>query len=248
VSRSAPPDRAAYDAWHAQLGVDSAADAPWHRLARSHLPPLARKRVLEIGCGRGGFSAWLATQGPALVVGGDFSAAAVEKARAHARTLALENLKFEVADIQRLTHPDGSFDVVVSCETVEHVPDPRLAVRELARVLAPGGTLVLTTPNYLGLMGLYRVYRRLTLRPYTELGQPINHVVLLPRTIRWVRSAGLRVVEVDGIGHYLPIPGRPPSRLEALDRPRALMKWLALHTIVVATKPAWRRRVTRAGA
>lgn len=228
--------RRAYDAWHAGLDADAAADAPWHRLVREHLPRLAGLRVLEVACGRGGFAAWLAAQGPALLVGADFSRTAVAKAAALARSAEAGALRLAVADVQRLAFRDGTFDLVVSCETVEHLADPRAGVRELARVLRPGGTLLLTTPNYLGPMGLHRAWRAATGRPYTEAGQPLNRFTLVPRTLAWVRAGGLRVRAVDGAGHYLPRPRRQPVALHALERRRAL-RWLALHSLVEATKP-----------
>jgi len=49
-------------------------------------------------------------------------------------------------DVQRLTHPDGSFDLVTSTEVFEHVPDDRRAFAEVHRVLRPGGRLVFTVP------------------------------------------------------------------------------------------------------
>lgn len=227
--------RSAYDRWHAALAVDEAADAPWHRLVRTHLPAL-RGRVLEIGCGRGGFAAALAREHAARVEGADFSRAAIAQAAAHRGAAHVVRLDLVVADIGAIPHPDGAFDAVISCETVEHVPDPRRAVRECARVLRPGGRLYLTTPNYLGILGLYRAYRRLTGRPYTEVGQPINHLTLLPRTLRWVRAAGLRVVAVDGAGHYLPVPGRPPVALPLPAPAARALRGLALHTLVVGEK------------
>src|SRR5262249_27760351 len=87
-------------------------------------------------------------------------------------------------------------DTVISCETIEHVPDPSRAVAELAQVLKPGGRLFLTTPNYFGPFGLYRAYLRLRRRRFTEVGQPINQLTLLPRTLRWIRRAGLIAKEV----------------------------------------------------
>ena len=235
--------RSAYDAWHAEHAVDAESDAPWHRLVKHHLVPatdLAGRRVLEIACGRGGFACWLAPrpEPPARLVAADFSPAAVSKARAFAHAHGITTVQWEVGDIEAVGHAAATFDTVICCETIEHVADPRWALRELARTLRPGGRLYLTAPNYLGLMGLYRVYRRLTGRPYTEEGQPINHPLLLPRTARWVRHAGLVVRVLDGIGHYLPVPRRPPVAIGALDRPRWLMRWLGLHSLVIATKPA----------
>ena len=86
-------------------------------------------------------------------------------------------------------------------------------------------------------MGLYRAYLRVRGRPYTEVGQPINHLTMLPLTLGWVRRAGLRIRTHDGIGHYLPFPGRAPIELRRLDRRRRLMHWFALHSLIVAEKP-----------
>jgi SAM-dependent methyltransferase len=129
------------------------------------------------------------------------------------------------------------FDTVISCETVEHLADPQRALREIQRVLRPGGRLLLTTPNYLGPLGLYRGYLRVRGRRYTEGGQPICRLTSLPRTLLWVWRAGLRVIEVDAVGHYLPWPGQPPRELAGLDDLRPL-RWFALHSLVVAERPS----------
>lgn len=231
-----------YDAWHARHAVDEEADAPWHRLVRYHLRPdvdLAGRRVLEIGCGRGGFSCWLAAHpaSPFELTAADFSDTAVAMGRDFALRKRLDNISWRVADIQRLPFADDTFDTAISCETVEHVPDPAGAVRELSRVLRPGGRLLLTTPNYCSTSGLYRAYLWACGRRFTECGQPINNLTYLPLTRAWIRRAGLRITAVDAIGHYLPFPGRPPIRFPRLDNPRPLMKWLALHSLVVAVKP-----------
>jgi SAM-dependent methyltransferase len=230
-------ERRAYDLWHAGLGVDEGGESPWHDLVRARLGEVGEARVLEIGSGRGGFSVWAAGRfRRARVVAADFSRVAVARGREHGSGLGLTNLRFEVGDIQHIAHRNESFDLVISCETVEHVPDPRQALREMARVLTPGGRLLLTAPNYLGLMGLYRVYRRLTGRPFTEVGQPINTVTLLPRTLSWVRGAGLAVEEVASTGHYLPFPGRVPIPMAWPARVPLVRTWCGLHSLVVARK------------
>ncbi|MBM4380721.1 MAG: class I SAM-dependent methyltransferase [Deltaproteobacteria bacterium] len=231
--------RQAYDAWHGQHEVDEEADAPWHLLARAHLPDVAGLRVLEIGCGRGGFAAWLdglpEHLRPAAILAADFSETAVEKGRAFAARRGLRRVTFQREDLMGLTLADGSLDAAFSFETLEHVPTPRRALAELHRVLRPGGLLCVTFPNYLGLQGLHRTWRELTGRPWTEGGQPINHPLTLPGVLAWIRLAGFAVEAVHGEGHYLPVPRRAPLRLRALDRAGPL-KWLAAHPFVVARK------------
>ena len=240
---SLPALARAYDAWHDGFADASAVDDPWHVWVQRALDlprDVTAKRVFEAGCGRGGLSMWLAAAGrPAVLVASDFSAGALRIA--HAASLGKPApAGWPAADIAALPFADAAFDTVVCCETIEHVSDPRRAVRELARVLAPGGRLFLTTPSYLNATGLYRGYLRLTGRRYDEGGQPIAHFTTLPQTLAWVRAAGLAIERVDGTGHYLPWPGRAPIRHYALDASawRPLLKWSALHSAVIARRPA----------
>jgi len=140
------------------------------------------------------------------------------------------------ADIGRLPFDEATFDVVISCETIEHVPDPSGAMSELARVLKDGGRLLLTTPNYMNLLGAFRAYRRLVGRPFTEEGQPINNFTSVLRTIWWMRRCGLRSRLVDSSGHYLTLPKRLPVKIAALDDHQMLVRWFASHQLLVATK------------
>jgi SAM-dependent methyltransferase len=232
--------RSAYDAWHGLHDADRDVDAPWHRLLFAHLDTardLAGRRVLEIACGRGGLACRLAggAHRPAHLLAADFSATAVAKGRALASDVGLRELLWSVSDLQAVGLQSATFDTVISCESIEHLERPRAACEELARVLKPGGRLYLTTPNYLGPLGLYRGYARLRGRPYTEGGQPINRFMLLPRTCGWIRRAGLRIRAVDAVGHYLPWPGRPLRDIPWLASMRPL-RWFALHSLVVAEK------------
>jgi 2-polyprenyl-3-methyl-5-hydroxy-6-metoxy-1,4-benzoquinol methylase len=237
------PLEAAYNRYFAELEHEDAGDAPWHGLVKRYLVPardLADKRVLEIGCGRGGFSCWLFSRAerPAELVAADFSQTALEMARAEALKRGLDGIHWQYGDIQNIDYPDSSFDTVISCETIEHVPDPVKAVAELARVLKPGGHLFLTTPNYLNLLGLYRGYLRLRGRRFTEGDQPINNFMLFPSTLRWVRRTGLVIQAFDGIQHWLPLPRRPGGiNVSFLNRGRFLTRWFALRSFIVARKP-----------
>jgi SAM-dependent methyltransferase len=89
-------------------------------------------RVLDAGCGSGALSALVAAPSVVCV---DQSAAAVQAARAR----GLEALQ---ADIEQLPYEDASFDVVMSNWTLYHLPDLNRGLREIARVLRPGGRLV----------------------------------------------------------------------------------------------------------
>ena len=234
-----PTARDSYDEWHERVSGSPALDTPWHRLVQAALVAsrdLDGRRVLEIACGRGELAEWCAQQGsPTALVAADFSWRAVAIARRRlAASAAAGRVSFIQADAQAIALPTASVDTVISCETIEHVPDPRAAIAEFARVLGPGGRLFLTTPNYLGPIGAYRGYLRMTGRRFTEEGQPINHLLLAPLVRRWVRAAGLRVVVATSSGHYLPFPGRPPVLL--VER----SPWLSpfgLHALTVAEKP-----------
>lgn len=226
-----------YDEWHRARHVEPAPGsdpdptAPWHELAKKQLGDISGLRVLEIGCGRGAFATYLVRAG-AHVTAADFSPAAVEltKEALAGRGEAL------VADVQALPFPDESFDLVISLETLEHVPEPDRGLAELVRVTRLGGRLIVTTPNYLSIVGLYRVYLRLVGRRFSEAGQPVNQPLILLSRVRKLRRLGCRVDAVDGAVHLLPIPRYRAIHLSFLERPHAITKWFALHGLTSATR------------
>lgn len=237
--------RIAYEAWHRTVQSDTAAaDRPWHDLLFRHITEadLADRRVLEIGCGRGELACRIMAgpARPSRYVAADFAASAVQFGRERQTTNPhnppIHGLHWLVADIQRIPLRDW-FDTVISCETIEHLPDPLAALREIHRVLRPGGLLFLTTPNYMGPFGLYRGYLRLRGRRYTEGGQPISRLTSLPRTWGWLRQAGFRVRTVDAVGHYILRPGHVPYEPAGV---RGVERWLwpfGLHSLFVAERP-----------
>jgi 2-polyprenyl-3-methyl-5-hydroxy-6-metoxy-1,4-benzoquinol methylase len=238
--------RRLYDDWHARAeSADSRANAPWHRLLFRHLDPardIGGRSVLEIGCGRGELALHFGqgAYAPARYVGADFAPAAIELARRRGTT-ARHQLRWTVADIESLGLQSGSFDTVISCETIEHLPHPAAAVRELRRVLRPGGRLFLTTPNYLGVVGAYRIYLRATGRRYTEGGQPVCRVTMLPRTAAWILRAGFRIRTCDAAGHYSLWPGRIPVEVRCPAWLSSVAWPFALHSIIVAENPGVHR-------
>ncbi|MFN2534314.1 MAG: methyltransferase domain-containing protein [Pseudonocardiaceae bacterium] len=100
-------------------------------------------RVLDAGCGVGGSSLWLAQERGADVVGITLAARQVEKARSYAARRGLANrVHFEVADFTATPFPDASFDVVWAVESLCHAPHKAAFYQEAARVLRPGGRVV----------------------------------------------------------------------------------------------------------
>jgi SAM-dependent methyltransferase len=115
----------------------------WHRYHFA-APWAHGKRVLDIACGEGYGSALLARHARA-VTGVDVSPAAVEHARnAYAGVPRLEFLQGSCAAIPL---PDASIDFAVSFETIEHIHEQSEFLAELARVLAPDGVLLLSSPD-----------------------------------------------------------------------------------------------------
>ncbi len=108
------------------------------------LPYVTGKTVLSVACGNGYGEAMFAEAGAAHVYGYDVSQEAVDFARANYQA---DNLEFAVGDATKLPLADGSVDVVVSFETIEHIEDDRAYLRELRRILKPDGIALISTPN-----------------------------------------------------------------------------------------------------
>lgn len=119
-----------------------AIDAHWHG-DPGNLKPLAGKRALDVGCGAGLLAEPLARLG-AAVTGVDAAEANIAVAREHAQgsALAIDYRHGELAALGL-----GQFDLVTAMEVLEHVADKGAFLAELARHLAPGGLMVLSTPN-----------------------------------------------------------------------------------------------------
>ncbi|MEO0632491.1 MAG: class I SAM-dependent methyltransferase, partial [Planctomycetota bacterium] len=104
-------------------------------------------RVIDAACGTGYGCELLAEQGAASVLGLDIDPQTIDYAN---RYHAHDAVRFVASDVTALPADTGSIDLVTSFETIEHLQEPARLVAEFARVLSPGGVLVLSTPNDLG--------------------------------------------------------------------------------------------------
>jgi ubiquinone/menaquinone biosynthesis C-methylase UbiE len=109
----------------------------WHIPIAADFKSARGLRVLEIGCGLGTDGAQFAEAG-ADYTGVDLTEAAVELARKRFETFGTPG-KFETADAEQLQFEDNSFDLVYSHGVLHHTPDTAKAIREVHRVLRPGG-------------------------------------------------------------------------------------------------------------
>tara|TARA_Y100000310_G_C20617994_1_gene781696 strand:- start:866 stop:1567 length:702 start_codon:yes stop_codon:yes gene_type:complete len=99
--------------------------------------------ILDAGCGLGYFLLTLKDTG-AKLYGMDVSPESVEYVKKHITKDAV------VGAVEKIPYPDNTFDVVLFCEVIEHVEDDAKVLREICRVLKPGGRVVITTPSLKG--------------------------------------------------------------------------------------------------
>jgi 2-polyprenyl-3-methyl-5-hydroxy-6-metoxy-1,4-benzoquinol methylase len=190
------------------------------RLRRLPVPRGAR--VLDAPCGSGSLTLAL------LDAGFDACGADVDPA-AGGRL----GEKFHAADLGAgIPCADGSVDLVLSVEGIEHLENPFAFLREVHRVLRPGGRLLLTTPNTLSLRSRVRFlgsgFYHQDPRPLNETARhPLHHVSLrtLPELRYALHTAGLALIDV-GHTHIKPV-----SFLYAIYAP-----WTAMYTATAFRK------------
>jgi len=123
-----------------ELVTEHRYEKEWHIPAAAGFAESKNLRVLEVGCGLGTDGAQFAKAG-ADYTGIDLTQAAVDLARRQFESLELPGT-FCIADAEGLDFPDNSFDVVYSHGVLHHTPDTAGAVREIHRVLRPGGKAI----------------------------------------------------------------------------------------------------------
>lgn len=151
--------------------------------------------VLDVGCGVGHSFKELA---PRTTIGVDVDAGALEG----------QDRETHVADMRKLPFADGSFDALLSIQSIEHVPDASRALEEFARVLRPGGVAVLVTPN------------RLTFARPDEIIDPYHYVEYDPAQLAAACEphfgGGVQVLGLFGSPRYLALVEAEKRKLDKL--------------------------------
>ena len=206
-------------------------------LVREHLPCNA---FLDAGCGDGRYFRAFAGELPERRSGVDISERILETARTHDPGAELRQ-----ANLEQLPFADGEFDLVLSTQVIEHVLDPPLAARELARVLRPGGVLVISTDNARPrITQVLNVWRQLPVRITRQSGRRSRvHSPAEPFTTESFREllagAGLEVERIETFRFHLLWPLDRPATQRSLNRLDELLPDLGWGDIVaaVARKP-----------
>jgi len=200
----------AYADWRCST-LGRVTDALEKRLLLDRIGPARGLRVLDVGCGDGVLAAALAGRG-AEVFGVDASPGMITAARRRARAQQAD-AHFAVAQAERLPFASESFDAAVAITVLCFIPDPAAAMDEMARVLKPGGRLIL---GELGSRSTWAAMRRIK----GWLGSPVWRAARFRSAgelRRMARAAGLTDVAVRGAIFYPPM-GMAAQLLAPADR------------------------------
>lgn len=165
---------------------------------------------LNLGTGEGDYDRMIASYCRELT-GCDVNAEDLEHARA--LNAGVMNLHYEVNNALALTYADKCFDLVVSCEVLEHVGKPDQMIREMFRVMKPGGIAIMTFPSrefpftYDPINRLWQLFRSDGSREYaiSQGAYAFGHEYLIGSADfkKWCADTGFEVLEFQGLSRHL---------------------------------------------
>ncbi|WAL58898.1 class I SAM-dependent methyltransferase [Thermocoleostomius sinensis] len=167
-----------HDRWAAAIDVEGirvsdyfeACTAPENRFILQHLGDVRGKYLLDLGCGAGENSVYFASRG-ANCVASDYSPGMVEVALKLAATNQV-TIQGRVINAMAIDFPDNTFDIVYASNLLHHIPDPKLTLQEMHRVLKPGGIACFWDP--LKHNPIINVYRRMATDVRTADEMPLD--------------------------------------------------------------------------
>jgi 2-polyprenyl-6-hydroxyphenyl methylase/3-demethylubiquinone-9 3-methyltransferase len=163
--------------------------------------PLEGKSALDVGCGAGLLAEPLARMG-ASVTGIDAAPELIAAAREHASAAGL-TIDYRAVGVEAI---DGRFDLVTAMEVAEHVADPAAFVAALAERLAPGGLLILSTPNRTAWSKLMTITLAEGFGRIPKGTHDYDAFITPEELGAMLGKAGLTVVDVEGIA-FSPLRG-----------------------------------------
>jgi 2-polyprenyl-3-methyl-5-hydroxy-6-metoxy-1,4-benzoquinol methylase len=172
------------------------------RWVHSVLAGLPRGRMLNVGAGEGEIDGALASYATELE---SCDINEEDVARARSINAGVPNLLYSVQDSEALTFADASFDIVTCLEVIEHVSRPRVMLAEIARVLRPGGTLVLSCPSAHFPITYDPINALITPRHVPVGAYAYGHDWLVdgPELERWFAEAGFTVASQERLCGWL---------------------------------------------
>jgi ubiquinone/menaquinone biosynthesis C-methylase UbiE len=184
-------------------------------VVKKYIPPDA-KTILDVGGGTGRYAIKFAQDRPdAKVYATDLLPSSLEVMRSIARQAGVTSVEFKQEDVTSLSFPDNHFDLVYCGMLLQILPDVDTAMREMRRVLKPGGTLIVTTVNVWNFHTINKKIREL-------LNMPEYYITEKARTPREMRRLfnkhGVRVLASDGF-----YPAYGIFRLRAYWKPASLI-------------------------
>jgi SAM-dependent methyltransferase len=254
-----------HDQWASTIDVDGirvadyfeACTAPENRFILKHLGDVQGKYLLDLGCGAGENSVYFSRLG-AHCVASDYSPGMVDVAL---RLATANGVKVEgrVINAMAIDYPDHTFDIVYAANLLHHIPDPLVTIKEIHRVLKPGGKMCFWDP--LRHNPVINIYRKIATEVRTEDETPlhinlVNDVRTLFSTTKfdtfWIATLWIFLqfyliekVNPNQERYWKKIIleqerlKKPYFRLERLDKflkKLPLMKRMAWNLAVVATK------------
>ncbi|WP_216902760.1 bifunctional 2-polyprenyl-6-hydroxyphenol methylase/3-demethylubiquinol 3-O-methyltransferase UbiG [Synechococcus sp. CCY 9618] len=164
-------------------------------------------RVLDVGCGGGYSCEFLARRG-ALVTGIDRSAPCIEAARVHAAAMGL-TITYHAGLAESLPFAAERFDVVLCVDVLEHVEHPQTVIREIGRVLVPGGVFCFDTINRTFRSRLIMIWLLEHLLRLIPAGIHDWDRFVPPDDLRrWLATSGFEAMAIEGMDLF----GRGPLR------------------------------------